>query len=1201
MEQVWLLLYIMSSFKGIIFILFLTIIATYVSAQTTFTANSGNWNVASNWSNGVPTSSVDAIIGAGKVCTVNISNAECASLTLSGNNQETQLIISSNQSLSVSGAVSINAPSSGNKVNSITVEGNLFATSFNMANSTNDNRDLKLILNGGIVTISGNITMNGSANRNSIEFNTTGTVKVGGSLSGGTIAAGSGIMEFSSSGTQTIPSTYTYHNIVVSGAGTKTLGGSEVINNLNISAGTLNVGSNSLTVNGSTTVDGTFTDNNASGSLIFKGQISIGNSGVWNITVAQGVELSGGIANNGSFTSGNGTYRFTTNSQSITGTLTFSGNILLTTASTSITNYGNVTVNGNLEAWNSNNEWVNASSSSLTVAQDLLITGILTATALNNTVIYNNSDTRVAKGTTYHNFTKSGAGSLTLNALTVNGTLTVNAGTFDASAYSVNIDCNGNVTGSGGQIKFAYSNFYIGGNFSFSGTLTIPNATVYYDGSSQTIKNATYYQLYLAGSGVKALSGSTIVSQVLDIAGGVDLSINGYTFEIGGQLTGSGIITGSPTSSLSLTGNSFDLSLSMNQSSSSARTLQNLTINKAWRTVTLSNILEIAGTLTVTAGALDSDGNLVLLSTANGDARIATIPGSNGAAVLGNVTVQKYLPAGSSRRWLHIGSPIQNFNWSQLIDDILISGPGAGGFDVNVSNNPSAFTYEESYEGDCGPNGWEYPTSVSNNPATNQGLKVFFRGDRDPSRLSYNAPAPNSVTLDYVGQINSGTQSMAVTYTNNGNDTWDGWNFVSNPYPSPIDWNAASGWTKNRISGTIYVWNAESGTYATWNGSTGTNGMNSGRVAMGQAFWVKATGSNPVLSMNENVKTATATSGFFKANHASQSIFRITMQQDDLIWDDAVFNLSNEYDRTYQKETGDALKLLNSSINIWSVSSDNQNLVINNYPLPNSSDTVVLGMTSSNGGICTLKFSTDSIPRSILVYLIDEYRGRTIDVRKEKEWKVLINTDPQSYALGRLKVVFINVNLTQISFNPSGDETTKQTKVQWSSSKEIYTRKYEVQYSTDSINFTTIQTVFLNDTLILQGSSYFFLHSNTVNAANYYRLARYNMYGEVELTEIKRVFFSSESTGIVSENLFNYTLYPVPAQREMYFTSNKEIMSNLCKFEIMNVNGQKISNVKYHKKDNVIVFDVSEMAEGIYILNITMIDGEKSSIKFQKR
>ncbi|MBP7261981.1 MAG: T9SS type A sorting domain-containing protein, partial [Bacteroidia bacterium] len=65
--------------------------------------------------------------------------------------------------------------------------------------------------------------------------------------------------------------------------------------------------------------------------------------------------------------------------------------------------------------------------------------------------------------------------------------------------------------------------------------------------------------------------------------------------------------------------------------------------------------------------------------------------------------------------------------------------------------------------------------------------------------------------------------------------------------------------------------------------------------------------------------------------------------------------------------------------------------------------------------------------------------------------------------------------------------------------------------------------------------------------------------------------------------------------------STKEIISNANTFEIMNVNGQKISNVKYLKQDNVIEFDVSDMPEGIYILKITTIDGKKSSIKFQKR
>jgi len=899
----------MNTVKVILFVLFFTVTAAFVSAQTTFTASSGNWDVPGNWTNGIPDANTDAIIDLGATCTVNISNAACKSLTLIGGKGETQVLVNSGASLTVTNSTLVSPPTSGNRTNGVFVSGSYTTGSYTMNASNNNNRDCELGIDGGTVTVTGNLTMNGTPTRNAVNFTTGGTLRIAGVLSGGSVTAGTGTVEFNNSGNQSIPA-YTYNNITVSGSGTKSLSGAVSVSGLNISAGDLSIGANTLTVNGT--------------------------------------------------------------------------------------------------------------------------------------------------------------------------------------------------------------------------------------------------------------------------------------------ISGSGTITGSSASSMVVTAAN---SLSMTQSSSLTRTLNNLTFNAAG-TLTIANPLEITGALTPTAGTISSGGNITLVSTASAEARVATA--GVGASVTGNVVVQKYIPAGNGRRWLHLGAPIQNFTWSQLIDDILISGPGAGGFDVNGSNYPSAYTYEEYYTGDCGPNGWEYPTAVSNSPASNHGLKVFFRGDRNPSRLSYNGPAPNAVTLDFTGQINAGTQTMAVTYTNNGNDPWDGWNFVSNPYPSAIDWNAASGWTKTRISGTIYVWNAQSGTYATWNGNSGTNGMNSGRIAMGQGFWVKATATNPVLSMNENVKTTTATSGFFKSNQTAQNTFRITMQQDELIWDDAVFNFSNEYDRAYQKETGDALKLVNSTINLWSVSSDNQNLVINNYPAPSGSDTVVLGMTSSNGGIFTLKFSTDSIPSNVLVYLIDEYRGRTIDVRKEKEWKVLINAEPQSYALGRLKVVFVNVTPAQVSFNPTADEAIKQTKVEWTSSKEIYTRKYEVQYSTDSINFSTIQTVQLNDTLLLQGCSYFFMHSNPVNTANYYRLAKYNMYGEVELTDIKKVVFNSVNTGIASEKFFNYTLYPVPAQSEMYFTSTKENVSNVSAVEMMNINGQQIPQVKYQKQDNVITFDVSELPEGTYILNITTFDGKKSSMKFQK-
>lgn len=904
----------MNTSKIILSFLFSGLFSLTVFAQTTtFTASSGDWSNASNWSNGVPTSSVDAIIGLDNSCNVDLSNAICRSLTLNGGNGNTLITIPSGKSLTVVNSASISAPTTGNRINRIYVDGSFTAASVTMSNTSNNNRDCVFEIAAGTATISGNITMNGSAQRNSITFSSSGTLQIAGTITGGTITSNSnGTVHFNHAGNQSIPG-YTYHNVSISGIGTKSLSGALVVNNLT-NTSSLSIGSNTLTINGS--------------------------------------------------------------------------------------------------------------------------------------------------------------------------------------------------------------------------------------------------------------------------------------------ISGSGTISGSSTSSMVINATN---SLNLNQSSSSTRTLQNLTFNASSGTLTIANPVEIVGTLTPTAGTILSNGNITIVSNGSVEGRIG-VTGA-GASVSGNVVVQKFIPSGN-RRWLHIGSPIQNFTWNQLIDDILISGPGAGGFDVNGSNFPSAFIYEEDYDGDCGPNGWEFPTNVSNSVPVSRGIKIFFRGDRNPDRLNFNGPAPNAVTLDFVGVVNSGSINMPVTYTNHGVDNWDGWNFIPNPYPSPIDWNAPSGWTRNRMGNTIYVWNAAAGTYATWNGNSGTNGMSNGRIAMGQGFWVKANqgGGNPTLTMNENVKVGTATPGFFKTDEAITSTFRLRMVQDSIVFDDVVFNFDAAFDRSYQRETGDALKLVNSSINIWSVSSDNENLVINNYPTPQTTDTVVLGMTSSTGGIFTLQFSTDSIPSNILVYLIDEFRGRVIDVRKEKSWRVLINADPKSYAIGRLKLVFSNIGNTVWSASANAESALKQTRINWNSNQEVYTTKYEVQHSTDSIQFNTIHTVLLNDTLLLNPTSYSFLHLDPAYGVNYYRVARYGVKGSIEYSQVQKVQFTAAPTGSANLESEIYRIFPVPAVNELHITTfdTKQVQS-IDQVNIMTISGQEVTGYTYTQNKNTITLNIYGLPAGNYIINLINRDGKVSNIKFIKK
>src|SRR5690606_15498690 len=118
---------------------------------------------------------------------------------------------------------------------------------------------------------------------------------------------------------------------------------------------------------------------------------------------------------------------------------------------------------------------------------------------------------------------------------------------------------------------------------------------------------------------------------------------------------------------------------------------------------------------------------------------------------------------------------------------------------------------------------------------------------------------------------------LPVTFTSSPSPTSDGWNLVGNPYPSTIDWNAASGWTKTNMGGSIYIRDNEIGQYATWNGTVGTNG-GSRYIPTGQAFWVQASGSGPALSVTESVKVAGQSTTFFRAA-ALENLLRITLQK----------------------------------------------------------------------------------------------------------------------------------------------------------------------------------------------------------------------------------------------------------------------------------------------------------------------------------
>ncbi|MEO8238007.1 MAG: T9SS sorting signal type C domain-containing protein [Flavobacterium sp.] len=216
----------------------------YGQTNTWTGTTSTAWDTATNWSlNLVPTTAHDVVIpNVTNKPTISVAGAVCNTLSINnilGGNTNA-LTITSPGTLVVTGAITMIAPTAGTINTTIAVgTGSLTAASVTMNDSGNDNLDCILSLSTGVVNISGNITMSGSTARNQVTFSGAGTLKIGGTMTGGGLTPSTGTVNYNNSGAQTVGA-YTYNNLILSGSGTKTFGAiTTVSGNWSMISGTL--------------------------------------------------------------------------------------------------------------------------------------------------------------------------------------------------------------------------------------------------------------------------------------------------------------------------------------------------------------------------------------------------------------------------------------------------------------------------------------------------------------------------------------------------------------------------------------------------------------------------------------------------------------------------------------------------------------------------------------------------------------------------------------------------------------------------------------------------------------------------------------------------------------------------------------------------------------------------------------------------
>ncbi len=382
----------------------------------------------------------------------------------------------------------------------------------------------------------------------------------------------------------------------------------------------------------------------------------------------------------------------------------------------------------------------------------------------------------------------------------------------------------------------------------------------------------------------------------------------------------------------------------------------------------LSN--NVRAQLTIDPGGLVSikDGSTMYIDM---NFKINAIDGSSGyfsdqtltpgdVSVTGNLSIERYMVADI---WHNVAPPVSNENSSVY-----------AGTDMVWFYNETLIFNDWNF-------GWVWqPSGALNVP---RGYDVLFY--------------TTDVLVDYTGtggELNTGSYTIGVTTTNSTPTeiaAHKGWNLVGNPYPSPVDWQASSGWSKSNINDAKYIWDGDNTIYTIWLGGGAPIGINGGTqyIPSNQGFWVQAV-SNGNFGIGNATRTGfiTGTPDFYKSQEVFDYPILSLIAKNEIHSDEAIIRFiegnTPKFDLNY-----DASKLFSRNENVPQISLiyGKETMACNTYSEIEEDLEVQLNFKSAKAGIYTLEISDrTSLYADTRVYLRDAIENKMINLTQENKY-----------------------------------------------------------------------------------------------------------------------------------------------------------------------------------------------------------------------
>lgn len=555
--------------------------------------------------------------------------------------------------------------------------------------------------------------------------------------------------------------------------------------------------------------------------------------------------------------------------------------------------------------------------------------------------------------------------------------------------------------------------------------------------TTTTIAAGTYNNITINSPGVATLAGPVQVNGVLTVNNGGTLYdgcniIRGqgnFAVAAGGTLgicNPAGITSSGATGAVQVAGaRSFSRDASYLYNGTTYQStgnglpgqVRNLTTTNA-NTLNLDVYTSVTQALTIGGAGnltgyyyIDNHYFVSLLSSAAGTALLV----NSGTGTVGATVVQRYIDPGknSGSGYRHFASPVRSTTVADIANNYNSSSTPVTPFVVNPAYNTSATP----------PLTFPFPTVFGYDQAlvnrTNSS-PAFDKGFFSPASLSdplvpgrgYAVQSGAGQFVDFLGVPNQGTVTVAASRNAAGtlNDQAAGWQFLGNPYPSPLDLSRLTSADYPGFDAAAYVQESTgpyTGMYRTY-----VNGIGNPLLASCQGFFMRVStpGTSTTFTFRnaQRVTSFDRQAAFYRTAADPRPLVQLALNapngEADTFFAYAESGASAAFDASF-----DAAKLPNANgLNLSSTAASGESCSIDGRPAFAAATVLPLAMGVPAAGTYSLGAAElRNLPAGLSAYLTDAQTGQVVPLSAGSSYSFGVSAaEAQGVISGRFSLVF---------------------------------------------------------------------------------------------------------------------------------------------------------------------------------------------------